>query len=73
MQKIVEDSADRKIAGLVIDLAHAFDMSVVAEGVETQETLNLLGDMGCDVAQGFHIARPMCHADYVNWLSDFPH
>ena len=73
VQKIVEDSADRKIAGLVIDLAHAFDMSVVAEGVETQETLNLLGDMGCDVAQGFHIARPMCHADYVNWLSDFPH
>lgn len=72
VQAMVENVADRKIAGLVIDLAHGFDMTVVAEGVETQETLNLLADMGCDSAQGFHIARPMPHDDYVKWLSEFP-
>jgi len=71
VQGIVSDSDDRKIAGLVIDLAHAFDMQVVAEGVENQETLNLLGDMGCDYAQGFHIARPMAQSDYLAWLAQY--
>ena len=43
----------------VIDLAHGFGLRTVAEGVEDQATLAGLEVMGCDAAQGFHIARPM--------------
>lgn len=42
-----------------IDLAHALDMQVTAEGVETYSTLDLLRAMGCDHAQGFLISRPL--------------
>lgn len=42
-----------------IDLAHALDMQVVAEGVESTAALALLRVMGCDMAQGYAIARPL--------------
>jgi diguanylate cyclase len=42
-----------------IELAHRLGLKVVAEGIETQEILTMLTQMGCDVAQGYHIARPM--------------
>jgi len=47
------------LAGAVIALAHSFDMSVVAEGVETAQQLDWLRRAGCDVAQGFLLGRPM--------------
>jgi EAL domain-containing protein (putative c-di-GMP-specific phosphodiesterase class I) len=43
----------------VIDLAHGFGLRSVPEGVEDHATLERLQVMGCDAAQGFHIARPM--------------
>ncbi len=46
------------IIGSVIDLAHAIGLDVVAEGVETVEQFDVLRDLGCDLAQGFYIARP---------------
>ncbi len=42
-----------------IDLAHALEMEITAEGVENAATLALLRTMGCDLIQGFFIARPM--------------
>jgi EAL domain-containing protein (putative c-di-GMP-specific phosphodiesterase class I) len=42
-----------------IELAHNLGLELVAEGVEDQETLELLAALGCDLAQGFHLARPM--------------
>jgi diguanylate cyclase (GGDEF)-like protein len=52
------DDSDRAIVRSTIDLAHNLGLTVVAEGVESQETLDELERYGCDVAQGFHIARP---------------
>jgi len=43
----------------VIDLAHNLNMQVVAEGIENEQTMDLLKDMGCDYGQGYFIARPM--------------
>jgi EAL domain-containing protein (putative c-di-GMP-specific phosphodiesterase class I) len=43
----------------IIGLAHSLDLEVVAEGVETQEQLTLLGAMGCDINQGFLLFKPM--------------
>ena len=43
----------------IVDMAHALDMEVVAEGIETAEQLELARDLGCDFAQGWHVARPL--------------
>jgi len=43
-------------------------MQVVAEGVESAEILALLDHYGCDIAQGYHIARPMPAADLPGWV-----
>ncbi len=41
-----------------VDLAHRLGLTVVAEGVEDAQTLAILAALGCDTAQGFHLARP---------------
>ena len=52
-----------------ISLAHNFSATVVAEGVEDQETLDALEAMNCDQVQGYFIARPMPAADFEEWLA----
>jgi diguanylate cyclase (GGDEF)-like protein len=54
-----EDIEDTAIVRTVIELAHTFGMEAVAEGVETGGQAELLREMGCDMAQGYHFARPM--------------
>jgi diguanylate cyclase (GGDEF)-like protein/PAS domain S-box-containing protein len=65
-----EDTAfeDTAIVRSTADLAHNLGLSVVAEGVEDQWTLDLLATFGCDQAQGYHIARPMSGAAFAGWL-----
>jgi EAL domain-containing protein (putative c-di-GMP-specific phosphodiesterase class I) len=46
------------IVRAVIDLGHGLEMSIVAEGVETQEQLSFLSDEGCDAVQGYFLGRP---------------
>ena len=48
----------------VIGLGHGMEMSIVAEGVETQEQLNFLAEQGCDVVQGYLIGRPLPIGQY---------
>jgi diguanylate cyclase (GGDEF)-like protein len=62
------DEADRAIVDSTIDLAHRLGLTVVAEGVETASTLEFLAEAGCDIAQGFHIARPMPEPKLRTWL-----
>jgi EAL domain-containing protein (putative c-di-GMP-specific phosphodiesterase class I)/GGDEF domain-containing protein len=52
-----------------IDLAHALEMEVTAEGIETPEALALLQVMGCDRIQGFLVARPMPFEDLLCFLA----
>ena len=49
----------RDLVGATIDLGHALGLRVVAEGIEDQETLDLLTRLGCDLAQGYFIGRPV--------------
>lgn len=65
---MVTDKADRHIVESITSLAHAFNMKVVAEGVEDEATINLLKELGCDVGQGYFIAKPMSRDDYDGWL-----
>jgi diguanylate cyclase (GGDEF)-like protein/PAS domain S-box-containing protein len=50
---------DASIVAAIVSLAHALDLRTVAEGVETDEQLEILKQLGCDLAQGYLFARPM--------------
>ena len=65
-------SADsRAIVASIIQLAHSLELSVTAEGVETEAQLHLLCDLGCDVAQGYWIAEPLEPESLGQWQSDW--
>jgi diguanylate cyclase (GGDEF)-like protein len=53
------DQQDVAIVRSIIDLGHNLGYKVVAEGVENRMTLDVLGKLGCDMAQGFHISEPL--------------
>lgn len=58
----------RMIIKTIIDLAKNLGLVSVAEGVESAEALTMLRDMGCEMAQGYHIAKPMPAAEATEWL-----
>jgi diguanylate cyclase (GGDEF)-like protein len=64
-----KSTADGHIVRSIIDLAHKFDFTVVAEGIEEEQSATILRDMQCDVAQGYHLSRPMT-ADKIPGLSN---
>ncbi len=63
-------AVDSTIVASVIELAHALGFEVVAEGVETDEQLDALVALGCDVIQGHVVARPLAPAAATDWLAD---
>jgi len=65
-----ESHDDQAIVKSVVELAHTLGCSVVAEGVEDQETLSMLGKMKCDVAQGYYISKPQPADVMEQWLED---
>jgi EAL domain-containing protein (putative c-di-GMP-specific phosphodiesterase class I) len=65
---MIDSNSDAIIVRSAIDLGHNLGMRVVAEGVEDQITLRALFDATCDVAQGYHIARPMPATQLQEWL-----
>jgi len=68
---MLSDSEDLAIVQGVIALAHAFELKVVAEGVETAAHGAMLLRLGCPIAQGYGIARPMPASDLLHWMSHF--
>ncbi len=62
--------ADAAIVRTVIDLAHNLGKQVCAEGVENAETWWRLAELGCDLAQGYYISRPIPAAAFMKWLID---
>src|SRR5438132_9697720 len=54
-----EDPEDSAIVEAVVSMAHSLRLSVVAEGVETDDQLQRLRDLGCELAQGFYFAAPL--------------
>lgn len=65
VRNMVEDPSDHTIVRTVANLGHSLGLTVVAEGVETEEQANLLKDDGCDVMQGYLYGRPMPADQFV--------
>jgi EAL domain-containing protein (putative c-di-GMP-specific phosphodiesterase class I) len=66
---MADDENDAVIVRSTIDLARNLGLDVVAEGVENAEILSGLGALHCDVAQGFHVSRPLPPAELELWLA----
>jgi len=71
VRDILTDAADRALVKGVVGLAEAFGRSVIAEGVESVEQGALLLSFGCELAQGYGIARPMPAADMAPWIAQW--
>lgn len=62
---------DDVIVRSTIDLGHNLGLEVVAEGVENQEIIDRLAELGCDAAQGFHISRPLPPELFEDWMDEW--
>ena len=70
---VMRSTTDARSAAIVastIGLAHSLDMRIIAEGVESAAALEQLAQAGCDVAQGFHLARPQPAEQLGLWLDN---
>jgi len=68
---MLTDPSHAAIVRSIVDLGHNLSFRVVGEGVETPDTMACLRRTGCDVAQGYLIARPMPLPQLVSWLPAF--
>jgi len=64
---------DAVIVRSIIDLAHNLSLKVVAEGVEDEETMEMLIGYGCDEAQGYFFSRPIPSEQLIDWLESSPY
>jgi diguanylate cyclase (GGDEF)-like protein/PAS domain S-box-containing protein len=71
VRNMLRHKDDLRIVEAVIGLAHAFDREIIAEGVETEAHGTLLLRMGCRLAQGYGIARPMSRDRVLPWLRSY--
>ena len=70
--RVSRDGSGRSVVRTILALARSFDLTVVAEGVETQEEFRLLTELGCDQVQGFLLARPMPREQLTQLLQTGP-
>ncbi|WP_104163487.1 bifunctional diguanylate cyclase/phosphodiesterase [Cryobacterium sp. N22] len=65
---MLDDDRASALVASSIHLGHSLGMRIVAEGVETVEVLDQLAQFGCDMAQGYHLSRPIPAAELERWL-----
>jgi EAL domain-containing protein (putative c-di-GMP-specific phosphodiesterase class I) len=65
-----DEPSDLAVVRAVVDLGHDLGLRVVAEGVETNAAWRTLDELGCDLIQGYALARPMAADDATAWLTD---
>lgn len=71
VQDVTEDPETLTLVRAIIAMTHALDLSVLAEGVETDTQARQLGAEGCEYAQGFWFSRPMPRDQLTEWLNTF--
>jgi diguanylate cyclase (GGDEF)-like protein len=68
---VAVDKTDKEIVKAIISLAHALGMRVVAEGVDSAEAVATVAELGCEMAQGFYIGRPMRGDLVLEWMAHY--
>jgi len=72
VREMATDATDAAIVASTVALGHALGLRVVAEGIEDRATWDLLVEMGCDVAQGYYMSRPLPATDLQHWVRTSP-
>lgn len=74
VMEMIEDENDAVIVKATIDLAHNLGLKTVAEGVVDQKTWDYLASLNCDIAQGYHISRPVSAEEFTSqeMINDWP-
>jgi len=67
VRRLANSVTNAKVVQGIIALGKAMDLQVIAEGIETEQQLKLVQTFGCDLAQGFFIAKPMPAAEFLDW------
>jgi diguanylate cyclase (GGDEF)-like protein len=67
---MLQNESDLIIVRSTINLGHDLGLNVIAEGVEDRSTLDQLAVLGCDLAQGYHVSKPMPADAFNNWLTE---
>lgn len=67
---LTENHSDQAIVKAILGMAKGLSMRTVAEGIETEEQLAFLREVGCSQGQGFWFARPMPLPELINWLQE---
>jgi EAL domain-containing protein (putative c-di-GMP-specific phosphodiesterase class I) len=68
VMSMATNDGDAFIVRATIDLGRNLGLRVVAEGVETESVWNRLGELGCDVGQGYYLSRPVPATELTRWL-----
>ncbi len=71
VQDILSTPEDAAIASAIITLGHNLGLTVIAEGVETKEQLDLLREAGCDEVQGYYYSKPLPASSFEKWVSAY--
>ncbi|PRD42987.1 GGDEF-domain containing protein [Phyllobacterium phragmitis] len=66
---IANSTDDRNVVQSILTLGKSFGIEVVAEGVETEASRNILRQLGCSIMQGYYFARPMPHHEAIKWIN----
>jgi diguanylate cyclase (GGDEF)-like protein len=69
VRDMASDHSNYVLVESTVDLGHNLGLVVVAEGVEDDSTVQALHDLGCDIAQGYHFARPLDPEAFTEFLS----
>jgi EAL domain-containing protein (putative c-di-GMP-specific phosphodiesterase class I) len=64
---LTDNKANMHIVRSIINLGQNMGLSLVAEGVETQDAMDNLTNLGCDNVQGYLISKPLSASDFINW------
>lgn len=67
VQDVDRKSGNQAVIEAIMAMAHALDLEVVAEGVETGDELQILHERGCTLIQGYLFGKPLSGMDFVNW------
>ena len=68
IRNIKEDNRELRLVELILDIARYMDVPVVAEGVETEEQLELLRKANCRYVQGYYFSRPLPAQEFEHWI-----
>ena len=70
IRDIPGDADDAAITRAIIAMAHSLRLKVIAEGVETEEQLRFLRDLGCDEMQGYYFSKPLAEDEFLRLLQN---